>query len=105
MVAKDTAANTVYVAHDPAAAAPAAVALVDGNWLEPAAPDVLYEQPLLVRVRHGDRPRPCRLGAAAGGNGAAPALRFEQPLPGIAQRASSPCCTAEPAASCATAPA
>ena len=84
VVAKDTAANTVYVAHDPGAAAPAAVTLVAGNWLQPAAPDVLYERPLLVRVRHGDTPRPCRLAAAAGGNGAAPTLRFEQPQPGIA---------------------
>ena len=84
VVAKDTAANTVYVAHDPGAAAPAAVALVAGNWIEPAAPDALYERPLLVRVRHGDAPRPCRLGAATGGNGAAPTLRFDQPVPGIA---------------------
>ena len=84
VVAKDTAANTVYVAHDPGAAAPAAVALVDGNWLEPAPPDDLYERPLLVRVRHGDVPRPCRLGAPAGGNGAAPTLRFDHPQPGIA---------------------
>ena len=84
VVAKDTAANTVYVAHDRGAAAPAAVALVAGNWIEPAAPDALYGRPLLVRVRHGDAPRPCRLGAATGGNGAAPTLRFDQPVPGIA---------------------
>ena len=60
------------------------MALAEANWIEPAAPDALYERPLLVRVRHGDAPRPCRLGAAAGGNGAEPTLRFDHPLPGIA---------------------
>ena len=84
VVAKDAAANTVYVAHDPAAAAPCSVLLTDGNWIEPLAPDCLRERPLLVRVRHGDTPRPCRLGAAAAGNGAVLTLAFDEPLPGIA---------------------
>ena len=86
VAAKDVSSNTVYVAHDPAAAAPRTVLLADCNWLEPPAPDALPAQPLLARVRHGDQPRPCRLALApaANGNGAALQLTFDQPPAGIA---------------------
>ena len=63
VVAKDAAANVVYVAHDPAAAAPREVLLTGCNWLEPAAAANLHDTPLLVRIRHGDAPRPCRVRA------------------------------------------
>ena len=84
VVAKDASDNTVYVAHDPAAAAARSVLLADCNWIEPLAPGDLRARPLLVRVRHGDTPRPCRLRTAPAGNGAAPTLAFDEPLPGIA---------------------
>ena len=84
VVAKDVPANTVYVAHDPAAAAPRSVLLAESNWLEPLAPEDPRARRLLVRIRHGDTPRPCTLSAAAAANGAAPTLTFDEPLPGIA---------------------
>ena len=84
VVAKDVTANTVYVAHDPAVAAPRCVLLADCNWLESPAPAALQALPLLVRIRHGDTPRPCRLGAAPAGSGGALALAFDEPSAGIA---------------------
>ncbi len=85
VVAKDVAANTVYVAHDPAAAAPRAVSLVDGNWIEPLPDTASGDQPVLVRIRHGDTPRPATLASAPTANGAgAPRLRFDAPVPGLA---------------------
>ena len=64
VVTKDAAANVVYVAHDPAAAAPTAVLLTGCNWLDPETPAAgLHDTPLLVRIRHGDAPRPCRVSA------------------------------------------
>ena len=85
VVAKDVAANTVYVAHDPAATAPRTVSLVDGNWIEPLPDTASTGQPALVRIRHGDAPRPATLTRApADGNAAAPVLRFDGPVPGLA---------------------
>ena len=85
VVAKDVPANTVYVSHDPAAVAPRAVSLVDGNWIEPLPDTASGEQPVLVRIRHGDTPRPATLGSALAADGAgAPTLRFDAPAPGVA---------------------
>ena len=85
VVAKDVAANTVYVAHDAAAAAPDAVALADGNWIEPLPDTALHDRSVLVRIRHGDVPRPATLSRApANGSAAAPLLRFDAPVPGLA---------------------
>ncbi len=84
VVAKDVAANTVYVAHDPAAAAPRAVSLVDGNWIEPLPDTTSHDQPVLVRIRHGDTPRPATLSRAPANGGLVPVLRFEGPVPGLA---------------------
>ena len=85
VVAKDVVANTVFVAHDPAAAAPRAVSLVDGNWIEPLPDTASGDQPVLVRIRHGDTPRPATIGSALAADGAgAPALRFDGRIPGLA---------------------
>ena len=85
VVAKNVAANTVYVAHDPTAAAPDSVALVDGNWIEPLPDTESSDRPVLVRIRHGDAPRPAALGRTRAVRGAgAPALRFDGPVPGLA---------------------
>ena len=85
VVAKDVAANAVDVSHDPAAAAPDAVALVGGNWIEPLPDTASGDQPVLVRIRHGDTPRPATLGSALAADGAgAPTLRFDAPVPGVA---------------------
>ena len=85
VVAKDVAANTVFVAHDAAAAAPDSVALADGNWIEPLPDAAMQDQPVLVRIRHGDAPRPATLTRApADGDAAAPVLRFDGPVPGLA---------------------
>ena len=85
VVAKDPAANVVYVAHDPAAAAPRAVLLTGCNWIEPVAPADLEAGPLLVRIRHGDTPRPCRVTPVAP---VAPVdrvrLTFDRPVAGLA---------------------
>ena len=85
VVAKDVASNTVYVAHDPAAAAPDAVALVDGNWIEPLPDTASTDQPVLVRIRHGDTPRPAMLSRTLeDGSAAAPRLGFDSAVPGLA---------------------
>jgi tRNA-specific 2-thiouridylase len=92
VVAKEVAANTVYVAHDAAAAAPDSVVLADGNWIEPLPDAALHDQPVLVRIRHGDAPRPATLSRVSANGGAAPAdggddapvLRFDGPVPGLA---------------------
>ena len=85
VVAKDAAANTVYVARDPAVAAPQAVSLVDGNWIEPLPDTASAHQPVLVRIRHGDTPRRAVLDGALAADGAgAPTLRFDGPVPGLA---------------------
>lgn len=84
VAAKEAATNTVYVARDPAAAAPRSVLLTDCNWLEPLAPGVGPAPPLLVRVRHGDHPRRCRLDAAPAAAGGALRLTFDEPPAGIA---------------------
>ena len=84
VVAKDVTANTVYVAHDPAAAAPRAVSLEDGNWIEPLPDNRSRDQPVLVRIRHGDAPRPATLASAPADGGAGALLRFDSPVPGVA---------------------
>ena len=85
VVAKDVAANAVYVSHDPAATAPRTVSLVDGNWIEPLPDTASTGQPVLVRIRHGDAPRPATLTRApADGDAAASVLRFDGPVPGLA---------------------
>ena len=85
VVAKDVAANTVYVAHDAAAAAPDSVALVDGNWIEPLPDTASRDRPVLVRIRHGDAARPATLTrASAAGDAVPPVLRFDGPVPGLA---------------------
>ncbi len=85
VVAKDVGANTVYVAHDPAVAAPDSVTLAHGNWIEPLPDAAAHERPVLVRIRHGDAPRPAMLGSAPATDGVtAPTLRFDSPVPGLA---------------------
>lgn len=85
VVAKDGAANTVYVAHDPAVAAPDSVTLAHSNWIEPLPDAAAHEQPVLVRIRHGDAPRPAMLDSAPATDGVtAPTLRFDSPVPGLA---------------------
>ena len=84
VVAKDVAANTVYVAHEATAAAPSSVLLTGCNWIEPVAQTPRHDTSLLVRIRHGDRPRPCRLRAAPEAAPDALRLQFDEPQPGIA---------------------
>ena len=85
VVAKDVATNTVHVAHDPTATAPDTVSLVAGNWIEPLPDTAPHDQPVLVRIRHGDAPRAAMLGRTPAADGAdAPTLRFDSPVPGIA---------------------
>ena len=85
VVTKEVATNTVYVAHDPAAAAADTVSLEDGNWIEPLPDTALRDQPVLVRIRHGDDPRPATLVRTPATDGdRVPPLRFDSPLPGLA---------------------
>lgn len=84
VAAKEVSTNTVYVSHDPAAAAPRSVLLTGCNWIEPPPAGPLPAPPLLVRVRHGDPPRRCHLSAAPPAAGAALRLTFAEAPAGIA---------------------